>query len=105
MKGFRSKRYAVFGYGANRHSKRISLELVLLYRKPVGRTDELLQQDVRRLRDETAAHAVKSILYGCSVKISNRRRVKIPRSSSIGELKLRLAAAGRLERAAEPDFG
>ena len=95
MKGLQSKRYAVFRiYNHIDHTKRINVELELLYRKPLDCKDALLPKDVRRIRDEAASAAVTAIMQGCSVKISKTRRIVVPPASSIEEFKLKMAVAG-----------
>lgn len=94
MKGLRSKRYAVFAYGGDQlHTKRHCLEIVL----PYGlRLDDvsLSSKAVRLVRDRAADFMVRRILIGCSVKISNTRRIVVPPSGSIEEFRLKLVVAG-----------
>lgn len=94
LKGLKSKRYAVFVTGKNVHTKRFSLEVVLAYRNAAGRGEGLSPKDVRRVRDEAAAFVVENILRGCVVKASETRRMRVPPSSSVEEMKLKMAVAG-----------
>ena len=94
FKGLKSKRYAVFMTGKNSHTKRFALDVTFMNKKSFGRGCGLSPRDVRRVRDEAAACVVKSVLFGCRVKISNTRHVEVPRSSSVEELKLKMAVAG-----------
>lgn len=94
LKGLKSKRYAVFVTGKNSHTKRFPLEAELVCRKAFGGKEGLLPKDVKRVRDEAAASALKRILSGCRVKISNTRRIEVPSASSVEELKLKMAVAG-----------
>lgn len=92
LKGLKSKRYAVFVAGKNSHTKRFSSEVVFIYRKPGS--EGLLPKDVKRIRDEAAAHVVENILRGCVVKASKTRHITVQPSSSVEELKLKMAVAG-----------
>ena len=94
LKGLKSKRYAVFVTGKNSHTKRFSLEVSLIYRKAFGGKEDLLPKDVKRIRDEAASHVVENILHGCVVKASETRRIMVQPSSSVEELKLKMAVAG-----------
>lgn len=94
MKGLRSKRYAVFVYGeGQQHTKRHCFEIVLPYGKLPDR-DLLSPKAVRLVRDHAADFMIRRILIGCSIKISNTRHVVIPPSSSIEEMKIKLAVSG-----------
>lgn len=93
FKGLKSKRCAVFVAGENIHTKRFPLDISFFYRKALGE-DGLSPQDVRWIRDEAAVAALKKILFGCRVKVSNTRRVEVPPASSVEELKLKMAVAG-----------
>ena len=96
MKGLRSKRYAVFAYGGGQpHTKRNYLEVVLLDRTRIDDgKGSLSPEDVRRVRDHVSDYAMKSILAGCSVKISKTRHVIVPPAGSVEELKLKLVVYG-----------
>ena len=97
MKGERSKRYAVFitrtPYTYGNHTKRITLEIAMLYRKPFDCEDSLLPKDVRRVRDSVSDAAVKAVLGGCVIKASKTRHIEVPRSSCVEELALKMAVA------------
>lgn len=92
FKGLKSKRYAVFITDQNSHTKRFSREVVFGYRK--SDSDGLSPKDVKRIRDEAAAYAFENILRGCIVKVSETRHIIVPPSSSVEELKLKMAVAG-----------
>jgi len=94
FKGLKSKRYAVFVTGKNSHTKRFPLEVALIYRKPFGGREDLLPKDVKRVRDEAASYVVENILRGCIVKVSETRRIRVPLSSSVEEMKLKMAVSG-----------
>lgn len=94
FKGLKSKRYAVFVTGKNIHTKRFSLEVALIYRKAFGDKEDLLPKDVKHIRDEAASYVVENILRGCVVKVSETRHIMVQPSSSIEELKLKIAVAG-----------
>ena len=92
LKGLKSKRYAVFITDRNSHTKRFSCEVALGYRKPDS--DGLSPKDIKRIRDEAAAYTLENILRGCVVKVSETRHIIVPSSSSVEELKLRMAVTG-----------
>lgn len=94
LKGLKSKRYAVFVTGKNIHTKRFSLEVALIYREAFRGKEDLLLKDVNRIRDEAASYVVKNILRGCIVKVSETKHIMIQPSSSIEELKLKMAVTG-----------
>ena len=94
LKGLKSKRYAVFVTGKNSHTKRFPLEVALIYRKAFGGKEGLLPKDVKRIKDESASYVVENILRGCVVKVSETRRIMVQPSSSVEELKLKMAVAG-----------
>ena len=62
------------------------------YRK--SDSDGLSPKDVKRIRDEAAAYAFENILRGCVIKVSETRHIIVPSSSSVEELKLKMAVAG-----------
>lgn len=93
LKGLKSKRYAVF-IGKTSHTKRFPLEVALIYRKAFGGKGDLLPKDVKHIRDEAAAYVVENILRGCIVKVSKTRHIMVQPSSSVEELKLKMAVAG-----------
>ena len=92
FKGLKSKRYAVFITDRNSHTKRFSREVVFGYRK--SDRDGLSPKDIKSIRDEAAAYAFENILRGCVVKVSETRHIIVPPSSSVEELKLKMAVAG-----------
>lgn len=94
FKGLKSKRYAVFITGKNSHTKRFPLEAALIYRKAFRGKEDLLPKDVKCIRDEAASYVVKNILRGCIIKVSETRHIMVQPSSSIEELKLKMAVAG-----------
>lgn len=94
LKGLKSKRYAVFVTGKNSHTKRFPLEVSLIYRKAFRGKEDLLPKDVKRIRDAAASYVVENILRGCVVKASETRHIMVQPSSSVEELKLKMAVAG-----------
>lgn len=94
FKGLKSKRYAVFMTGKNSHTKRFPLEVALIYRKAFRGKEDLLPKDVKYIRDEAASYVVENILRGCVVKVSETRHIIVQPSSSVEELKLKIAIAG-----------
>ena len=92
FKGLKSKRYAVFITDQNSHTKRFSRGVVFGYRK--SDRDGFSPKDVKRIRDEAAAYAFENILRGCVVKVSETRHIIVPSSSSVEELKLKMAVTG-----------
>lgn len=92
LKGLKSKRYAVFMTGENSHTKRFSLALIC--RKAFRSKEDLLPKDVKYIRDGAAAYVVENILLGCIVKVSETRHIMVQPSSSVEELKLKMAVAG-----------
>jgi len=92
LKGLKSKRYAVFMTDENNHTKRFPLSLIC--RKAFRGKEDLLPKDVKYIRDGAAAYVVENILHGCTVKVSETRRIVVQPSSSVEELKLKMAVAG-----------
>ena len=91
FKGLRSKRYAVLSRtmldGSTNHAKRFTYNLL---------TPAMTGEEMAAAREEAANLMLNILLSGkWTVKLSKTRRVRLPPASSVEELLLKMAVAGR----------